>query len=583
MHHISKKNNPTKRITLLIVLFFVFFGIIFARLFYLQIIRYDYYLKLAEQRHTNSVEIQSARGEIFVLKSGEPNSIATNQQKYIFYSVPALIEDATTTLQLIEKVFPMDDEERWQTWLKLIKKNDPYEPLKKNITLEEKNKLENVFSANLDSENLDIIGFQPISQRFYPYNNLYSHLLGFVGHVNDERIGQYGVEEYFEKELAGEKKIVEFERDPKGRLIGFGKNELSDDLSKGSNIVLTIDSAVQFKACEIIKKWQESMAAEDGSVIVMEPQTGKILAMCSVPNFDSNNYSQVESGEIYANKIINQAYEPGSVFKPFTMSAGIELGKFTPETKFDDKGFLKFGPDTIRNAANKKYGEVTMIQALENSINTALANVGLTIGRKNLKEYAEKFGFGEKTNITLPAESPGNINALNFKGEVYTATASYGQGIMTTLLQLASAYSTIANDGVLMQPQIVSEIIDPKGETEEFKSQKVRRAISSKTANIIKAMLVSVVKNGQAKKAGVSGYYVAGKTGTANIADPKGGYSEFVNHTFAGFAPVNNPKFVIVIKLSKPRNVPFSSDSATPAFGELAEYLLKYYQIPPDF
>jgi cell division protein FtsI/penicillin-binding protein 2 len=326
------------------------------------------------------------------------------------------------------------------------------------------------------------------------------------------------------------------------------------------------------------------MLAGDGSVIVMEPQTGKILALCNVPNFDLNNYSQVESSDIYTNKIVSEAYEPGSVFKPFTMATAIELGKVTPETKFNDEGFLKFGPDTIRNAASKKYGEITMIQALENSVNTALANVGLKVGRKNLKDYAEKFGFGKKTGITLPAESSGNINALNFKGEVYTATASYGQGVMTTLLQLASAYSVIANDGILMQPQIVSEIIDSKGNIKKLEPQKVRRAITSKTANIIKAMLVSVVKNGQAKKAGVDGYYVAGKTGTANIANPKGGYLEnVVNHTFAGFAPVNNPKFVIIIKLSKPKNVKFSSDSATPAFGELAEYLLKYYQVPPDF
>lgn len=576
----KNSHSPNKRITLLIVLFFIFFIALIARLGYLQIIKHDYYLSLAERRRTDEIVVKPARGEI---KLAENVSIATNSEKYLLYAVPSLVVNPTSTIALIEKVIPFTDEERWQIYLKLNEPNDPYEPLLHYLERDKKEKIENIFNLPENESYKNEIGWQPEIKRIYPQNELYSQVLGFVGFLNDERMGQYGIEEYFEKELAGEQKKIKVERDPKGRLISFEKTDLQN-LEKGSDVILTLDANVQFKACEILKKWQAGMLAEDGEVIVMEPQTGKILALCETPNFDLNNYSQVNSSNIYSNKAISQAYEPGSVFKPVTMSAGIELGKVTPETKFNDEGFLKFGPDTIRNAAGRSYGEITMISALENSVNTALATVGLSVGRTNLKDYAEKFGFGEKTGITLPAESPGNINALNFKGEVYTATASYGQGIMTTLLQLATAYSAIANDGILMQPQIVSEIISPQGEIKKYEPQEIRRAISSKTANIIKAMLVSVVKNGQAKKAGVNHYYVAGKTGTANIADPNGGYLEnAVNHTFVGFAPVNNPKFVIAIKLTKPKNVAYSSDSAAPAFGELAEYLLKYYQIPPDF
>ena len=572
----SAHSNNNFRITLLMVLFFVFFAIILIRLFYLQIIRHDYYSASAENRHTEKQIIKSERGEIFVLDSSQNlQPIATNQKTYLLYGIPSMIENATATIAQIEKVIPFDDEERWQIYLKLTKPNDPYEPIRKNLTQKQKRALE-----RLEIEN---IGFEENLKRFYPQNNLYSDVLGFLGFSNDERIGQYGIEEYFEKNLAGESKTIKIEKDPKGRLISFGKNDLLSQ-QKGESVLLTIDPTVQFKSCEILKKWQEAMLAEDGTLIIMEPYTGKIISMCDVPSFDLNNYSQVANANIYFNKAVTESYEPGSVFKPLTMAMAIELGKVSPDTKYFDEGFMQLGTDTIRNADSKTYGEVDMIQVLEDSINTGVATIALEkIGKNNFKKYVEGFGFGEKTNINLPAESSGTISSLNSKSDIYTATASYGQGIMTTPLQITSAFSVIANGGILMKPQIVEKLISEKGKEENFESQQVRRVISSKTANVLKAMLVSVVKNGHGARAGVNHYYVAGKTGTANIADPRGGYSEQTIHTFVGFAPVEIPKFVIFLKLSRPKNVRFSSDSAAPAFAEIAEFLLQYYQVPPDY
>ncbi|MFC1622505.1 peptidoglycan D,D-transpeptidase FtsI family protein [Patescibacteria group bacterium] len=580
MKYSLKRNSATGRITLLQVLFFVFILIIVVKLFYLQIIKHNYYENLASQRHFSLEELKPDRGEIFVLDSqGQKILIASNQQHYLLYGVPSLIGKPTTTIALIEKVLPMNDEERWQTFLKLDKSKDPYEPLQHNITQIQKDRLEKIFE-NIEPK---VIGFQKEVKRVYPQSNLYSHVLGFIGYANDQRVGQYGIEEYFEKELAGQGGMSKIEKDPKGRLISFGENEF-DTLESGADILLTLDPTIQFKACEIIKNWQEKMLAEDGSLIVINPNTGDILAMCNTPDFDLNNYNQVEDINIYFNKIVNEAYEPGSVFKPITMAAALDLEKVTPETEYFDEGFLKFGRDTIHNANNKTYGHVNMTQVLENSINTGVASMAVEkIGQKNLKKYVENFGFGEKTNINLPVEALGDISSLNKKSDIYIATASYGQGIMTTPLQLITAFSAIANGGILMQPKIVKQINFSNGEIEERENKQVRRVITSKTANLLKAMLVSVIKNGQAKRAGVAGYYVAGKTGTANIADKSGGYSEQTNHTFVGFAPVNSPKFVILVKLSKPKNVPFSSDSAAPAFGQMTEFLLQYYQIPPDF
>lgn len=568
MTRYSKKPfTSSRRITLLQVLFLLLGLFLIGRLFQLQILKHNLYKDLAQQRYPTRQEFKPNRGEILVTDDGNLTPIATNQKKYLLFAIPSLIENSTSTLAQIEKVLPLTDEERWANFLKLEKKNDPYEPLIKNVTQQQKERLEKLSIENIDFEDQSI--------RVYPQSNLYADVLGFLGYRGNFRVGQYGIEEYFEKELRGKDNELQ---------IVYNSEKDFPEIKAGSDIVLTLNPTVQFKICSILQDWQKKMLAEDGTAIVLNPQTGEVIAMCDSPSFDLNNYSQVENPEIYFNSAMNISYEPGSVFKPITMATAIDLEKVSPNTQFVDKGFLQLGEDKIRNADKKTYGQVDMTQILESSINTGIASVALDkIGKDNFKKYVKEFGFGEKTDITLPAESKGDISSLKNKGDIYTATASYGQGIMVTPLQLIMAYGALVNGGILMQPQIVKEIHHSDGEIKTFEPQKVQRVISSKTSNIIKAMLVSVVKNGHAGRASVDGYFVGGKTGTANIADKRGGYSEQTNHTFVGFAPSNNLQFVILVKLSKPKNVPFSSDSAAPAFAEMANYLLKYYQVPPDF
>ncbi len=571
-----KHNRKLDRVTLIKVLFFVLAGAIIARLFYLQIIKHAYYVSLANARHMAFEELKPERGKIFVLDNGKLDPVALNQKLYLFYGVPANISNATATVALIEKVLPVSAEKKWQIFLKLSKHNDPYEPIWHYVTQEQKERLEKL--------KIQGTGFRTETKRIYPQNNLFSDVLGFVGYKDNRRVGQYGIEEYFENELAGKMGELEIEKDPQGRLISFGKNK-GVPAKDGINLVLTLNPTIQFKVCSILEDWRKKMLAEDGTAVVIEPSTGRILAMCDKPDFDLNNYSQVKDMNIYFNKSVNEAYEPGSIFKVITMAAALDLGRVDPSTKYEDKGFVKFGPRIIRNAANKTYGVSTMTQVLEKSINTGAVFAVMKVGHKNFKKYVEKFGFGKKTGITLPFEDPGDISNLNRKGDIYIATASYGQGILATPLQMAMAYAAVANNGILMRPQIVLGKVGANGKIEANKPQEVRRVISSKTANILKAMLVSVVKNGHGKRANVKGYYVAGKTGTANIANPHGGgyYKDQTNHTFIGFAPVDKTKFVVLVKLSKPKNVRFSADSCAPAVGEIIKYLLQYYQIPPDY
>ncbi|MFH1171395.1 MAG: penicillin-binding transpeptidase domain-containing protein, partial [bacterium] len=245
---------------------------------------------------------------------------------------------------------------------------------------------------------------------------------------------------------------------------------------------------------------------------------------------------------------------------------------------------VQIGKYTIRNANDKTYGDQTINQVLEQSINTGAVFAVQKLGGGKFKTYLEKFGFGEKTGITLQGETPGDLSNLSKKGDIYSATASFGQGISVTPIQLVMAYAAIVNDGVLMQPHIVDTIIRPNGFRETIAPEQVRQVISAGTARTMKAMLVNVVRNGHGKAAGVQGYYIGGKTGTAQVPNSdRPGYDPNKNiGSFVGFGPLANPAFVMLVKIDEPHDVQFAESSAAPLFGDLASFLLNYYQIPPD-
>ena len=315
----------------------------------------------------------------------------------------------------------------------------------------------------------------------------------------------------------------------------------------------------------------------------MEPSTGRIIAMCSAPDFDPNEYGAVEDLATYNNKAIFTAYEPGSVFKPIVMAAAIDQGTVEPTTLFNDTGEEKIDEYTIRNSDLKAHGLVSMTEILKESLNTGMIHVMRLMGGKTMLSYIEAFGFGDWTGIDLSTEASGTIDSLYKDHEIYYATASYGQGITVTALQIASAYSAIANGGELMKPYIVEELRKPDGTVEETRPETIRRVISSKTATTVGAMMVTVVEEGHATHAQVPGYYIAGKTGTAQVASQNGvGYQEGVtNATFAGFGPIEDPVFSMVVTLNHPRTSPWAADTAAPVFGEVADFLLHYFEVVP--
>jgi cell division protein FtsI (penicillin-binding protein 3)/stage V sporulation protein D (sporulation-specific penicillin-binding protein) len=316
----------------------------------------------------------------------------------------------------------------------------------------------------------------------------------------------------------------------------------------------------------------------------MDPSTGAVLAMCNAPVFDANDYSNVEDIETYINSAVSDQYEPGSVFKPLAMAAALDMGAVTPSTTYEDTGEVKIDSYTIRNSDLKANGIQTMTNVLELSLNTGAIFSVQQIGNENFYKYVQKFGFGEKTGIELEGENNGNISSLATFRDIYAATASYGQGITVTPIQLISAYAAAVNGGKLMKPYVVEKIIKENGFEVKTEPEIVRQVISAETSRVLRAMLVSVVKKGHAARAQIQGYFVGGKTGTAQIAKTNGvGYdASRHNDTFIGFTPVDNPKFVVLTKINDPKDAAWAESTAVPLFGEIGKFLVDYYQIPPD-
>lgn len=541
------------------------------RLYFLQVVSHSEYKLLAVDQHSVFQKLFPKRGEIYLKERDGVFPAAINRETQMVYAVPRDVENIDEASDFLSLLLGIDREEIKK---KLSDKNDVYEPLKHKLSEEE--------IAKIKERRLRGIELLPETYRYYPGKELASSVLGFVGWKEDELVGRYGLEAYFEENLRGKSGQIFQNRDASGRWISIGKREL-EEAKDGDSLVLTIDHIVQFETEKVLEGAVKQYDADGGTVLVIEPESGNILSMASYPNFNPNEYSKVEDIAAFRNLAVSAAYESGSVFKPITMAAGLDSGRVKSDTTYIDTGSVVEAGYTIRNSDYKSYGQQTMTGVLENSLNTGVIFVEKQLGNKNFLDYVKRFGFGELTGIETIGESPGNINNLkNLKSDIQFFTASFGQGITVTPIQLAMAYGAVANGGVLMRPKIIDKIME-NNEIKEIESREVRRVISKEAARELISMLVSVVKNGHGKKAGVPGYLVGGKTGTAQVASTeKKGYEEGVNiGSFVGLAPANDPRFVVVVRINNPRNVEWAESSAAPACGEIMKFLLEYYRIEP--
>jgi cell division protein FtsI/penicillin-binding protein 2 len=547
------------------------------RLFQLQILQGPWYDALASGQHAFYEELIPERGTIFVQdrKDGVLYPAATNLPLGFLYADPRLVEDAVATAETIGGILGFGPEQVDTLVERLRDREDPYEPIQREVPED--------FLQEINRQNFPGIFSLRQPARVYPEGGLGGHVIGFVG-VNEDgsRSGRYGIEGYFDEELSGSPGFLQAERDAVGGLIALG-DTVFERAKDGADIVLTIDRNIQYTACRLLDEAVSAHQADGGSVVIVEPKTGAVLALCGSPNFDPNDYEKTREIDVFNNPAIFDAYEPGSIFKPVTLAAALDAGAITPATTYQDTGAVVVDGYEIKNADGEAHGEQSMTAVLEKSLNTGVIFAMEQMGRERFAEYVERFGFGSLTGIELETETPGTIRSLFKPADVYAATATFGQGISVTPLQMAVAFAALANEGKMMQPHVVKEIRYEDGLVSTREPLEIRQVVSPYTSKLVSAMLIAVVENGHGKKAGVSGYYLAGKTGTAEVASPEGGYDEHVTiGSFAGYGPVDDPVFSMVVRIDHPRTVSWAENTAAPLFGKIAEFLLRYLEVPKE-
>lgn len=547
--------------------------LLIGRLFQLQILEGKTYQVLASDQHTLQAALIPKRGTIFVRErtTGELHPLAQDRDAWQVYGMIRELKDASSTSRGVADALSLPYDE---VFAKLSATGTNYVVLAKDVPLEAVDALR--------AKKMAGIGVNKVPTRWYPEKGVGGQVLGFVGAgEKNDRVGKYGAEGFFQSALAGQPGEITTEKDAAGRRLTIASTQLKE-ARNGSDIVLTIDRAIQYEACAKIQEAVTRFEARSGTVVIMDPNTGAIMAMCSFPDFDPSLVGKIKDIGTLNNPATFYEYEPGSIFKPITLAAGLDAGKINPDTTYVDNGLEVIDGLPIRNSDKEAHGVQSMKDVLTKSLNTGTIFVQRLLGRELLQKYIHEFGFGKKTGIELKSEVDGDIDSLDRKGKVFAATASYGQGITTTPLQMVQSFAALGNGGRLMKPYIVSEVIRPDGSREITKPQVIRQPIKPQTSRLITAMMVNVVENGHGKRAGVPGYYVAGKTGTAQVSDPRGGYlKDETIGSFAGYAPADNPAFVMLVKIDRPQTVKFAESSAAPIFGELASFLLSYLQVAP--
>lgn len=552
---------------------FVFAAVIATRLFFVQIIKGDYYDNLASKQYNSSFLENFDRGSIYLTeKSGNRLSAAIVKNGYRAEINTKFLENPEETYKKLSEIIALDKEFFMS---KAFKKDDPSEILARHLDE----------ATALKIKNLKITGLNayPESWRYYPFDNLASHILGFVGYKNDKLVGRYGLELRYESLL--KRDVSDLKSNSFAELFFDLKKLIAGD-SKSGDVVLTIEPTVQSMLEKNLEKTKEKYQAQLAGGLIISPKTGEIIALAAKPDFNPNQYAKTKDFSVFMNPLVENVMEMGSIMKPLTLAASIDNGSITASTTYVDKGFFVFGSSKIENYDGKARGLADMQKILNESLNTGAVFSMQKMGKDKFKDYMLNYGLGEKTGIELPQEAKSNIsNITESNRDIEYATASFGQGIAVTPIAMVVALSSLANGGLIMEPHIVKEE-NIKGLKNLIKTpQERRRVLKKETAEEITRMLVNVVDN--ALVGGIhkmDHYSVAAKTGTAQLVEEgKKGYSEeeFI-HTFFGYAPAFDAKFLTFLFIVKPQGAKYASNTLTEPFMDITKFLLNYYEIPPD-
>jgi len=554
-------------------------AIFVVRLFYLQIIKHDDYVAQSNAEQIKPLTIPAQRGLIYAMDGDSPVPLVINQTVYTMFADPTTVTDTSKVLDTIRKVAGGNLRPNPEKLLAI--KDSRYQVLATGLTHDQ--------AQMIKDQNLTGIGFQQESQRVYPEGSLAAQTLGFV---NDAGVGQYGVEQGMNTQLSGHDGLLKSVTDVSGVPLTIGNQNIDKPAQNGENIALTIDRNVQAYVEKALAAGLARSKAPDGSAIVMDPQTGHILAMANLPSYDPSNYGAAASDSAFQNAVISTPYEAGSVVKSLTISMGINQGVITPSSTYYNKGSIVVDGTTIQNASTtESLGTTTMQTALTDSLNTGMVTIAERLGdgsnitqsaRNTIYDYFhDRFGFGQPTGIEAAGESPGIIIAPNtVQGNaVRYSNMVFGQGMDITMLQMASAFSSIINGGVYHDPTLVEGTVDSNGNLKPATAKPSHQVVSAATSAQIKNMLQVDRKGNGAKDP--AGYDVGGKTGTSQ-ALINGQYSfTQTTGTYIGFGGTSAAKYVIMIQVSGPGlNLQGAAD-ASPIFGDISNWMLKYLQLPP--
>lgn len=541
-----------------------------GRLFYLQVINHDFYVAMAATQHWAVDKIPAKRGNIYVEDhiTGELYPLAGRQTLNLVAAMPKEVKDKKEAARRLSPVIGTEESKIADA----LENNHTYVVLGHGLSFEAAEKVR--------AFGLEGIQVHEEEARYYPEGSLASQLLGFV---NDDGEGKYGLEEEFDDILSGTPGIYNAEIDPTGKKIVFGE-DVSKEPIHGSSLVLTINRDVQKKAEELLGSQVQKFKAEGGSIIVMDPDNGEVIAMANNPTYDPSHIRTNTNYGLYKNACVQDLYEPGSIFKVITMAIGLDSDVVEPDSEYEDKGQVVLDGHKIMNSDRKTNGVQTMTQVLEKSLNTGTTYVMQLVGKNDFYKYlVDHFNLGKKTGIEQPNEAEGTIPGPAEVNDHTYATMSFGQSLSTTPIQMASAFAAVANGGKLVRPHLISETISPEGNKTATDNRPLKEIISEEVAAQLREMMVSVVKNGHGKQAGVKGYNIGGKTGTAQVPLKDGsGYDPSRNiGSFIGFGPAESPRFVVLAKIDSPHGVAWAESTAAPVVGSMFDFLFKYYQIPP--
>jgi len=555
-----------KRIITLFLLFIIGFLGLTGRIFWVQFVNGKKLSSMAENNRMRDVPVAAKRGIIYD-RNGQELAISVSSDSV--YACPIEVKagkkEKETARQLAE-IINMDEAKL----LERITRNSSYEWVKRQITPAQAKKIREL--------ELPGIRLAEESHRQYPNGTLAAHVLGISGVDNT---GLEGIDNYYDKLVGGKNGRIVIEKDAANRPIPEATHRYIPPV-EGANLVLTIDQTIQYITERELEKAYKERHAKSASAIVMDPNTGEILALACRPTFNPNYYDKYPAAN-RRNPAINDAYEPGSTMKIVTSAIAMQEGAVNGQSRFFCPGYVKVGRETINCAQGKAHGSQSFAQIVENSCNVGFVNVGLTLGAERYYKHIYDYGFGKKTGIDLPGEAAGIIVPQSRCKQIDLATMAMGQANAVTTIQMATAVSAVANGGKLIKPHLVKQVKDNKGKViKEFKPVIVKRVMPESTARQLSGILEGEVINGTGTNAAIEGYKVGGKTGTAQKIAPGGGYlpNAYIS-SFVGFAPVDNPKLLCIFVVDSPKGYPyFGAWVAAPPFKEIMQDCFRVLQIP---